>query len=471
MSGALLRFARRGGGGGGGVVRQQTGGKQWSNTQRTFVTTTTAKSTKSSFVLSSSSRTKRGVYAVSVRHYNPMFPQRAVPELDAKTEQGVDATDFLSLHGGKVALAGFGLAIALFWTWYKGGVNRNDLEEKITNEAVIEPYEIQEMRLSNTLSPGDFQTIAANVYATFPSNVSYKEFIKCVNQTPLKPPPVAAPDTGKVRTATPPSSRQQQQQQPAPRVTIHAGHLMDRVVANYVQCIQDNAPKDLCSGLPMSMTGTGSMADSDSPFSSGSGQQAASLDSCSFTEVPIPRDFLLTVLNFAVCANHVERLDLLFDVALLESAAATGGSSGGGGNGGMSTDAAAVSNTQFMDPYNSGGNSSSSSNSDSKSDDSDADEYLNEQYDAERVSVKDTSHVIDLLTTTNQLPAEKVVAETGVKWPVKTYRVKRAEEMIEGYFTINKIKDQPTEFSRDEFKSLFLSRSVCVWAECYRKQT
>lgn len=369
----------------------------------------------------------------TVRCYNPMFPQRPMPQLDAKTEEGEGATDFLSMHGGKVALGALGIAIALIYSWYKGGVNRNNLEDELSEKAIIEPYEIQELRLSNGFISGqDFDDIVRSCYATCsPAGMSYREFIQFVKK------------------------HQQQQQQASvggmngggrSGFTIQSCHLLDRVVAGYV----------LRSASNVSMEG-----DTSEGFSSsvGTDSSAASPATTSFADVSLPRGALLTALNMTVNANFVERVDELFDIAHLEASANTGGFSSSGGSNSLVT---SPSSTGY------GSNESyNSANAHSNSNNGDEDSYVPPV--AERISKQDAVRLIRYLVNTDQVPAEKRVIETGVKWPVKTWRVKTPEEMVASYFEANKIStDMQDSFDKDEFRKMLVSKSICVWAECYR---
>ena len=82
------------------------------------------------------------------------------------------------------------------------------------------------------------------------------------------------------------------------------------------------------------------------------------------------------------------------------------------------------------------------------------------------------------------------MAETGVKYPIKTYRRKTAEDMVKSFVTTRnkellakeskegKAADQPssppgadphtTRLSKEDFRDLLLGGVVCAWAECYR---
>jgi hypothetical protein len=106
-----------------------------------------------------------------------------------------------------------------------------------------------------------------------------------------------------------------------------------------------------------------------------------------------------------------------------------------------------------------------------------------------------------------QLPPEKRIVETGVKFPVKTYRRKTASEMVKSFRKHNKpphevrivvraigllhfviilasnysglsvcmyvctcacVLAQSPRFTKAQFEALMLSSYVCAWAECYR---
>ena len=73
-------------------------------------------------------------------------------------------------------------------------------------------------------------------------------------------------------------------------------------------------------------------------------------------------------------------------------------------------------------------------------------------------------HLIDSC----QIPSEKQVIETGVSYPLITYRKKTPSEIIKSYCDINKY--HKNTFDINELQELLLSGTVCAWGECYRER-
>ena len=118
--------------------------------------------------------------------YSPMFPQRAVPEIpyeEPGKKGNPEDEDFLSRHGGKVALAGFGVAIALVYRWFKGGSNKNDMETDIRDSFLVNPIEFSEVRHNNSVSIDFYADIIDEARTTFPDGyASYSDFIEFVSR-------------------------------------------------------------------------------------------------------------------------------------------------------------------------------------------------------------------------------------------------------------------------------------------------
>jgi hypothetical protein len=124
---------------------------------------------------------------------SPMFPERKLPELadlmdnaagQSKPKGKIDDDDFLSNHGGKVALIGFALTVGLIYRWVKNGSNKNDAEKEIRNSFPVDPAEISDIRHSNSITQEEFLTIVRGIPEAFPSGAaSYSEFIKYVRSS------------------------------------------------------------------------------------------------------------------------------------------------------------------------------------------------------------------------------------------------------------------------------------------------
>lgn len=116
--------------------------------------------------------------------YSPMYPQRPVPEVSyEESGKNGDDDDFLSRHGGKVALAGFGVAIALVYRWFKGGSNKNDIETDIRDSYLVNPIELSEIRHNNSVGIDLYTDIIDEARTAFPDGyASYSDFIDFVRK-------------------------------------------------------------------------------------------------------------------------------------------------------------------------------------------------------------------------------------------------------------------------------------------------
>jgi hypothetical protein len=129
--------------------------------------------------------------------HSPMYPQYPVKEVEAKPWKEGDPPeddDFLSRHGGKIALAGFGFAMLLVYRWVKGGSNKNTMESDIRASFLVDPIEFSELRHNNNIGGDLYNDIIADAYAAFPdSYASYPDFISFVQSklNGAKAPPLA----------------------------------------------------------------------------------------------------------------------------------------------------------------------------------------------------------------------------------------------------------------------------------------
>eukprot|EP01031_Cornospumella_fuschlensis_P039194 gene39194-47689_t len=77
--------------------------------------------------------------------------------------------------------------------------------------------------------------------------------------------------------------------------------------------------------------------------------------------------------------------------------------------------------------------------------------------------------LVQSLVDTDQIPPEKQVEETGVKYPIRLHRRKTPERMVEAHETDGlKIKQQKEAYSQSEFVQVMKSKYICAWASCYR---
>jgi len=115
------------------------------------------------------------------RPRRPLLPNHSIPETTDNTTSGdtPDGSDFLSNHGGKIALVGFSFAAALVYRWFIGGRNRTDLEEEITLKSPLHPYESNDLRIRNSMTCLQFHDFAKKCREKFPDGLaSYDEFVQ-----------------------------------------------------------------------------------------------------------------------------------------------------------------------------------------------------------------------------------------------------------------------------------------------------
>lgn len=116
--------------------------------------------------------------------HNPMFPQRALPEInETKVKQG-ESDDFLSKHGGKVFATCMAAVFGLLYTYIKSNSMRSDLEDALSDERIVEPFETNAARARNQKFKKEvFDDIIASCYSHFPEKeCTYSEFVSFVKQ-------------------------------------------------------------------------------------------------------------------------------------------------------------------------------------------------------------------------------------------------------------------------------------------------
>jgi len=273
---------------------------------------------------------------------NPMFPQRPLPELEtfeesienskkAKQANGGDPekkgfVDILADHGGKIALVVFGGVIALFYTYYASGKDRNKLEDGISEAALIEPYEIQELRFTNKLSKDDFVAIADQCRTHFHSGqATYAEFVLFLRDKVVLPAlPVDTSSStshynsfdaygGNNKTTGAPQAAA------APRrVQLNSAHLLDRVIMGHIQ--RKFAPSTPASTAEASALSSSSGSDFVHAAQSGvteSHINGVPTKTVSWTSTPLDVDLLLVILNLAMVPQAEARVQALYELAKL----------------------------------------------------------------------------------------------------------------------------------------------------------
>ena len=412
-----------------------------------------------------------------------MFPERAVPEAATaavKDKHKIsDEADFLTRHGGKVALVALSVAIALFYTYYESGQSKNRVEDALNNEATIEPYEINEIRFLNTLTAQLYDTLTESCTTQFPSGMTtYPEFVAFVNSfmsrynaemlknrvkhAPSSSQPVSSEafipsaqfagrkqgyyfqagqsGVGYYRDPLEQRKVQRQEAESTAPVVIRGGHLFDRLVASYLveqhQAAKSSSSSGNSSSSLMNSSGNNSSGNSNSSLMNSGGDLPT--EEPSLASTPVSVAYLLVALNMAQRTAAPQRADSLYGLA------------------------------QSVDRTRNRGDHDDQQDHDSS------------------VSWAAAEEIVRHLGDSWQLPAERRVTETGIKYPIKTYRRKTATDMMRAYVT-QRTKDQlakegkgdqsPTppdpatvRISKADFQELLLGGQVCAWAECYREK-
>ena len=76
-------------------------------------------------------------------------------------------------HGGKVAAGALALTAAIIYTYYESGRSKTNVEEGLNNRMIIEPYEVNEIRFLNNLTPAVYEALSVaclNHFASSPSS-------------------------------------------------------------------------------------------------------------------------------------------------------------------------------------------------------------------------------------------------------------------------------------------------------------
>lgn len=121
------------------------------------------------------------------RPRRPHIPDHSIPENTASGDAH-EESDFLSNHGGKIALVGFSFAAALVYRWFIGGKNRTDLEEEITLKSPLHPYESNDLRLRNSMTCLQFNEFVTKCREKFPDGLAtYDEFVRLFQQQRVCP--------------------------------------------------------------------------------------------------------------------------------------------------------------------------------------------------------------------------------------------------------------------------------------------
>ena len=367
----------------------------------------------------------------SIGGSNPMFPQSPDPllknDLDIEAGKKKKAKDdsFLGMHGGKIAMLAFGAAIVMLYRYFKSGSLRTALEEKLQDEASIEPYEINELREANMLPLKNFAEIVSLCDMTFPDGkASYMDFVKVVSSYLLKiqeeemkshanilkgrqkEPDLPTFEASSEYTGARKGYKfqigeqglgyyfdkiQQANDTGSPKVyELRKGHLLDRVVMGTVALNDIKQSHDIDrEGLPN-----------------------PSVNDVLFHQLPV--DLLLIALSQVVGATVETRIKSLTEL------------------------------TMRKDPT---------------------------QDQEASVSIERAAEVVEFLLLTWQIPADRrPVEKEDEKYPAQNWRPRTPDEMVARFLRNEKFPDGTQRLTRADFERMLTSDAVCVWAECYRKK-
>jgi hypothetical protein len=145
---------------------------------------------------------------------------------DGDNKKNSDNSNLFFDNLGKIFLLVIASVIASLVRSSAGTRNRNDLRDHLEDVAILDPSEIEELRLANSLlTPDVFQTILRDVYTQFPhGSCSYNDFVRCVRQTMAK--------------------------MKGDAFTVELGHLIDRLM---VEVLNDHNASADDTNMPLSL--------------------------------------------------------------------------------------------------------------------------------------------------------------------------------------------------------------------------
>jgi hypothetical protein len=272
----------------------------------------------------------------SVVGHNPMFPERALPDVDIdvgkKTSKGGagEDDDFLSRHGGKVALVGFGLAAWLIYRWFRNNSNRNETESHMRMEYALSPSEINEMRHRNAITSDQYRGLIKAALSEFRSAGAITASPKDSQSPALSSRGAGDLSYGGALVSYRDFIAFVKRYLHVDKLTN--GHHLDRVVLKYVESNRNYSASLASATHPDTASTTASVPDEldDSPPPD--------------DEVPVPLPFLLVAFSMTVAARQAVRFgDMFF---LCQELDATIGSSATSSS---STDTSSTNNSSASD--------------------------------------------------------------------------------------------------------------------------
>ena len=352
----------------------------------------------------------------------------------------------MSKYWGYISFSALVLSFSMLYNYFQGYRNKNAAEENIVQSQAIEPIEVNEIRLnSKGLTASIYNEVTLAVHKAFPEGTcSYNSFIAVVSDI-LK----------------------------SKGVQLKGGHLIDRVVETHVVRAASHGSA------------------SDERYVDKEGNRGKN-DGSHFDK-PLPVGFLLTALNLALASPAPERVEALFTAARVGELGLSGlaemeektralenlpkperkvviipkepfiPSSTGGWEGRKEGYYFGVGSNvhgnkgpgYYRDDY---GLELKQAKLDREWEQRQAD-FLRDHSvsEVDTISVEEATKAVGYLMHTCQLPGEKLVISTGVKYPAETFRQMTPEELVaKGRRLFSPDPHTNPEFTRAEFASLVL---------------
>ena len=113
----------------------------------------------------------------------PRPSDKHTKEEDREEATPDETTDFLSKHAGKIGLGVFSGIAWFIYRWFQGGKNKRLVEESLSNESPLHPYESNDLRVKNNISPDQYKSFANDCISHFScGTASYKDFLLYLRQ-------------------------------------------------------------------------------------------------------------------------------------------------------------------------------------------------------------------------------------------------------------------------------------------------
>eukprot|EP00566_Odontella_aurita_P014994 CAMPEP_0113549954 /NCGR_PEP_ID=MMETSP0015_2-20120614/13720_1 /TAXON_ID=2838 /ORGANISM="Odontella" /LENGTH=350 /DNA_ID=CAMNT_0000450721 /DNA_START=268 /DNA_END=1321 /DNA_ORIENTATION=- /assembly_acc=CAM_ASM_000160 len=185
-----------------------------------------------------------------------------------KKEKGKDDSNIFLDNIGKIFLAAIGGVVLMLIRSSRGNANKTAARDRIESLSVLDPLEIDDLRVANSeLTPTVWREIANEAHATFPSGrATYEEFVGVVRQVMMR--------------------------LKGDAFTVQLGHFLDRVAIGVLE------------NSDSSVLGKGE----DNPTLKTDGAYILK------TEKALPLSLLFTILLLCLNSNVKDRVKVLFEV-------------------------------------------------------------------------------------------------------------------------------------------------------------